>query len=136
MIGRRTFVTGLVAVAASPVLAGAGAAYKPGLVTRELAEGKTVLIDFYTDWCTTCRAQERIINALQAENPAYAEQISFIAVDWDQYSGSDLARSLNIPRRSTLVAIKGQTELGRLVADTRAASIKALLDTALNAAMS
>lgn len=132
---RRTFIaTSAAFFAAVPALAGVGKAYTPGLVNNQLAAGKTVFIDFYTDWCTTCRSQERTINALKAANPDYEANISFVAVDWDQYSRSKLAKRLNIPRRSTLVVLKGRKELGRIVAGTGRAEIKALMDTALTEA--
>ncbi len=132
---RRTFLTSAAALTlAGPALAGAGTAYKPGLVDKELAAGKTVFVDFYTDWCTTCRSQERTINALKAANPAYEENISFIAVDWDKYATSDLSKRLKIPRRSTLVVLRGNEELGRIVAGTSKAQIKELMDAALSAA--
>ena len=55
---RRTFLVSSAAlVLAGPALAANGQAYRKGLVDEELAAGKTVFIDFYTDWCTTCRAQ-------------------------------------------------------------------------------
>lgn len=109
------------------------AKYSPELLTAELKAGKTVFLDFNATWCSTCAAQSRAIDALRAENPAYAA-ISFINVDWDTWSGGDLVASLNIPRRSTLVVLKGDRELGRIVADTSKAKIRALLDTALAAA--
>ena len=61
---RRTCVISAAATAlAGPVLASTGKAYTPGLVQKELAAGKTVFVDFYTHWCTTCRSQECTINA-------------------------------------------------------------------------
>ncbi len=132
---RRTFLTSAAALAiAGPALAKTGAAYTPGLVRKELAAGKTVFVDFYTDWCTTCRSQERTIKALQGENAAYETNVSFVSVDWDIHSNSDLAKSLNIPRRSTLVVLQGDKELGRIVAGTSKSEIKALMDAALGAA--
>lgn len=110
--------------------------YAPGLVSERLAAGETVFVDFKASWCSTCAAQERVINALKAENPAYERAITFIDVDWDRYRNDALTVSLNIPRRSTLVVLKGDGELGRIVADTRKAAIKALMDTALAAATS
>lgn len=110
--------------------------YTPGLVTERLAAGDTVFLDFKADWCTTCRAQERVLEALKAANPAYEENVTFIDVDWDLHGNSELATSLNIPRRSTLVAIKGEQELGRIVAGTAQADIQALMDAALGAATS
>lgn len=107
--------------------------YTPGLVKERLAAGDTVFIDFKASWCTTCRAQERVIGALRAENAAYNDAITFINVDWDQYGQGDLAQELNIPRRSTLVVMKGEEELGRVVARTSRGDIQALMDLALTA---
>ncbi|MFW2545098.1 thioredoxin family protein [Primorskyibacter sp. 2E107] len=108
--------------------------YTPGLVDKHLKAGDTVFLDFKASWCSTCAAQERVLDALKAENPAYERKITFINVDWDTYSKDAMTISLNIPRRSTLVVLKGDQELGRVVAQTSTASIKALLDTALGAA--
>lgn len=132
---RRTFLTSAAAITlAGPAFAGIGKAYTPGLVQKELDAGKTVFVDFYADWCTTCRRQERVINALLSQNAAYEENISFVAVDWDKHARSDLSVRLNIPRRSTLVVLRGDEELGRIVAGTGESEIKALLDTALTSA--
>ena len=109
------------------------AVYSPELLVAELKAGKTVFLDFNATWCSTCAAQGRAIDALRAGNPAYGA-ISFINVDWDTWGGGDLVAELNIPRRSTLVVLKGEAELGRIVADTSKAAIKALMDTALAAA--
>lgn len=108
--------------------------YTPGLVGDRLSAGDTVFLDFRADWCTTCRAQERVIGALKDENPAYEDNVTFINVDWDQHGDSQLARDLNIPRRSTLVVLKGDQELGRIVAGTSRARIQGLMDVALGAA--
>ncbi|MEM9851569.1 MAG: thioredoxin family protein [Pseudomonadota bacterium] len=134
---RRAFLLSTAAVAAlvtTGAEAGVGTEYTPGLVDKELAAGKTVFLDFAADWCTTCRAQERTITALVNENPAYRDAITFVTVDWDQYRTDPLTQRLNIPRRSTLVVLKGDQELGRIVAGTGRAVIQGLMDTALSAA--
>ncbi len=133
---RRDFLALTAAVTVAMPLAARAATldYTPGLVEERLAAGDTVFLDFKASWCTTCAAQERVIGALKAENPDYEDKITFIDVDWDQYSGDDLTVFLNIPRRSTLVVLKGEDELGRIVAGTARDTIKALMDIALGAA--
>lgn len=108
--------------------------YKPGILTDYLRNGATIMLDFSATWCTTCAAQERVLNKLKAENPAYDQNITFIKVDWDTYGRSQFATRMRIPRRSTLVVLKGDDELARIVADTREDKIRALMDTALSAA--
>ena len=135
-MNRRFFLaaSGAALVLPLPALAADRVFYTPGLAETALESGKVVFLDFWTNWCSTCAAQDRVITDLRRSNPGYGEMITFITVDWDQYADSDLARNLDIPRRSTLVALKGETEIGRIVAGTAKADIKALMDAALAAA--
>jgi len=105
--------------------------YTPGLVSQRLAAGETVLLDFFAEWCSTCHVQERRMDELRDENPAYDAAMTFIRVDWDTYGRGDLAQSLHIPRRSTLVLLRGDAELGRIDAGTRRRDIRALMDLGL-----
>ena len=134
-MNRRTFLASTAAVTLLPL--GLQAAeptfYTPGLAEAAMDEGKIVLLDFWASWCSTCAAQERALTALKAENPAYEQKIAFFVVDWDEFGNDTLAKDLRIPRRSTLVLLKGREELGRIVAGTSKAEIKALLDQALAA---
>lgn len=128
---RHLLVTGL-ALAIFPTTSTAEiAAYLPGLAEQAMREGKRIVLIFGADWCSTCRRQERIINDLRAASPRYDAELTLIRVDWDAYGTGDLSRGLAVPRRSTLIALKGQTELARIVAGTGAAEIKALMDRAL-----
>ncbi|WP_422049327.1 thioredoxin family protein [Shimia sp.] len=131
---RRTFLTAAAASLLAPFAARAATDYTPGLVKQHLAKGDIVFLDFSATWCATCATQERVVNELIDENPAYGETITFIKVDWDTYRKAELTKSLKIPRRSTLVVLKGDQELGRIVAGTSKSQIKGLLDTALSAA--
>ncbi len=133
---RREFMIASAAGLVAPIALQASATrYAPGLVQAELAAGKTLFLDFTASWCSTCAAQARVIDALRADNPAYDEQILFVEIDWDIYGNKALSRALNIPRRSTLVVLKGDQELGRIVSGTRRRAIKALMDIALDAAL-
>lgn len=135
-MNRRFFLaaSGAALVLPLPALAADRVFYTPGLAETALEAGNVVFLDFWTNWCSTCAAQDRVITDLRRSNPGYDEMITFITVDWDQYADSDLARNLGIPRRSTLVALKGETEIGRIVAGTAKADIRALMDAALGAA--
>lgn len=138
---RRTFLAATLAAAAAPAMTLAGGMTTVDYsdadpITRALAAGKTVFVDYAADWCSTCKAQERAINALRSGNPAYDENIVFVRVDWDDFGSAPVTTERNIPRRSTLIVLKGDAELGRIVAGTGSDQIKGLLDTALAAATS
>jgi len=129
---RRSFLVLGAAMAILPLSANAEVIpYYPGLVDERLAAGETVLVDFWASWCSTRRAVSRVRDELKAANPEYEANITFIRVDWDVFADEALAQDLAIPRRSTLVVLKGDEEIGRIVAGTREAEIKALLDAAL-----
>jgi len=138
-MNRRDFLLVTAAVSTVAPLAARSAVpgfveYQPGLVDKLLAEGETVFLDFHATWCTTCRAQGRAMTEILADNPALAEHVTFVRVDWDQFRNDDLTTRLRIPRRSTLVALKGDEELGRIVAGTGRDEIRGLMETALAAA--
>jgi thiol-disulfide isomerase/thioredoxin len=133
---RRDFLALSAGLAVLPLGLRAGDAtlYTPGAAEAAMDAGKVVVLDFWASWCSTCAAQERVLAELKAENPTYEQNIAFFVVDWDEHGKGELSRSLKIPRRSTLVALKGRDELGRIVAGTAKADIKALLDAALASA--
>lgn len=127
---RRTLLGLIVTLAFAPafVFASEDIEYSPGIIKSELAAGNTVFVDYAADWCSTCKRQERVISQLRAENPKYDEKITFVRVDWDKFSSAAVTTERNIPRRSTLLVLKGDKELGRIVAGTNTQEIKALLD--------
>lgn len=138
-MNRRSFLTTAASAAFASLLlpatalAGGTLDYSPGLIQKHLADGKTVFVDYAASWCGTCARQERVINALRQANPAYDQALVFVRVDWDDYSRHDVTTSRKIPRRSTLIVLKGDQELGRVVAGTSEQQIKSLLDVGLQA---
>ncbi|WP_029416332.1 thioredoxin family protein [Brevundimonas bacteroides] len=124
---RRTLLA--LAVAAGTMIASASAAmaqhvsFTRAAFESAQAAGKPILVDIYAPWCPVCRAQEPILETLQAQ-PANAELIVF-RVDFD--SQRDVVRSFHAQRQSTLIAYNGTTETGRSVGDTNAASIARLV---------
>ncbi len=73
----------------------------------------------------------RVLAQLRESNPQYAKAITHMTVDWDAFGTHPVSTSRKIPRRSTLVLIKGGKEVARLVAETDEAKIKAMLDKAV-----
>ena len=132
---RRLFLAAGLSLALTP-LSGQAANfvyYTPGVIEAALAEGKTVFVDYSATWCGTCKRQERVINALRADDPSYDAGMTFVKVDLDTYKADDVTVFRGIPLRSTLIVLRGEDELGRVVAGTSKAQIKALMDAGLSA---
>ncbi|MBL4806399.1 MAG: thioredoxin family protein [Rhodobacteraceae bacterium] len=128
---RRTFIALATAISLTPMAALADEGwitYQPGVIAELLANGDTVFVDYSATWCSTCKAQGRTIDALRDDNPDFSAAMQFVRVDWDTYGREDVTTSRNIPRRSTLIVLRGDAELGRIVAGTRRADIQALLE--------
>lgn len=136
-MNRRHFLTCAAVAACTSSLVLAGGAntidYTPGLIKEKLAAGETLFVDFAADWCSTCKRQERVLSELRAANPEFDAHITFVRVDWDDYGSAEVATSRNIPRRSTLLILKGDEELGRVVAGTSKGQIEELLRLGLPA---
>lgn len=129
---RRSFLTTATAFTLLPLAAQASFVdYAPGMIDAALKDGKTVFVDYSATWCSTCKRQERVIAELMDANPAYAASMTFVKVDWDTFSKHEVTTSRGIPRRSTLLVLKGDQELGRIVAGTATGEIKKLMDKGL-----
>lgn len=128
---RHLLATGLALAVFPTTVAAEIQAYTPGLAEQAMREGKLIVLIFGADWCSTCRRQERIVNDLRAASPRYDAELTIIRVDWDAYGTGELSRALAVPRRSTLIALNGDKELARIIAGTREAEIRQLMDRAL-----
>ena len=134
----KKFVSGTLAfmlfLSALPMVAQAGpgfVTYQPGTVKAAIAKGKTTLLFYKSTYWGTCARQNRVLKKLRASYPEYNKSITFVLIDWDTYKTHDVTTSRSIPRRSTMVLIKGGKEVKRLVAETSEQKIKALLDSAV-----
>jgi thioredoxin 1 len=105
--------------------------YSAEAVTAELAEGKTVVLDFSASWCPSCQAQGRTIALLRDENPGYADKMAFFVVDWDTYKDSDLAKQYGIIRRGSLVLLKGDRVVAQTDTHSTKEALKAMFDQAI-----
>lgn len=130
---RRHFIIAAAVTTLTPFTAAAEGfvEYTPGLIEDALGDGKTVFVDYSATWCGTCKRQERVINALRASEPAYDNAMMFVKVDWDTYKNHDVTVFRSIPRRSTLLVLRGEDELGRVVAGTSEEQLQDLMNTGL-----
>jgi thioredoxin 1 len=130
---RRTLIalTGSLAVTLPLPAWAAPQPYVPGLAEEAMERDERIVLMFSAGWCSTCRRQERIIDALRAADPRIDRDLTVIRVDWDEHGAGELSRRFNVPRRSTLIALRGDAELDRIVAGTSEAAIRALFERAL-----
>lgn len=133
MIDRRSLLRISAAAALTTVL-GASASFAAERVPFDrdafdaaVAGGGPVLVDVFAPWCTTCRAQGRVLDGLFGEPRFSAFQV--FVVDYD--TEKEIMRSFGVQQRSTLIAFSGGAEVGRVIADTRPETISALLESAL-----
>lgn len=91
------------------------------------AAGKPIVVHIYAPWCPTCRAQEPVLQKLEAD-PKYSGLTNF-RVDFD--SQKDAVRALKATNQSTIIVYKGAKEVGRSVGETGEAAISTLLSKAL-----
>ncbi|HSY27626.1 MAG TPA: thioredoxin family protein [Burkholderiaceae bacterium] len=92
-----------------------------------IAQGKPVIVDFYADWCPTCKAQKPVVEDVM-HNPKLQGVTLFLA-NYDQEIA--LKKSLHVTQQSTFVVFKGGKEVTRSTGQTGKADISALFDQAL-----
>lgn len=101
--------------------------YSQPAFNKLVGEGKPVLVEVYADWCSTCRAQASITDALLREKPYRG--IHSLRIDYDKQK--DALGTLRVPMQSTLILFKGGKEVGRSLGDTSRESIENLLRKAI-----
>ena len=74
-----------------------------------LNSDKTVIIDFYADWCTPCKVLSPIVKEVANEN----ENIKVVKINIDEVQ--DIANQYSIMSIPTLVVIKNGEEVNRSV---------------------
>ena len=100
-------------------------------VKAAMTDGRTVFVNWKSKWCGTCNIQTKVLDAILNDDPSIAERVLFVTLDWDEYGDDAFTKELNIPRRSTFVLLKGNEEIGRLVAETKRSKIENLIRMAL-----
>jgi thioredoxin 1 len=90
--------------------------------------GKPVVLDISAPWCPTCKAQKPIIDSLMKQ-PAYKD-VTLLTIDFD--SAKPTLQTFKVTTQSTLVAFKGEKEVGRSVGDTTPAGLEGLVKKTVN----
>ncbi|HJD22710.1 MAG TPA: thioredoxin [Firmicutes bacterium] len=83
---------------------------------------KTVLLDFYADWCGPCRMVSPLVDEIAEENPQYL--VGKVNVD----SEPELAQAFGVASIPTLVVMKNGKVVNRLVGARPKAQILAMLE--------
>ncbi len=114
------------ALLSQSVLAGE-AAYDKAQFEKLIAEGKPFVVDFFADWCPTCKTQKPLVQALIAD-PKF-QQITILVADFDKEK--ELKKALRVSQQSTFVVFKGGKEVGRSTGQTKKDDIAATFAKAL-----
>ena len=117
----------LLALAAlSAAWAGPQENYSPQRFQQLASQGKPMLVAIHASWCPTCKAQKPILHELMGR-PEYKD-VTELIVDFDQ--DKPAVKRFGASMQSTLIAFKGDKEVGRSVGDTSKAGLEALVKKA------
>ena len=112
---------------ALPLLASAltVAPYSAQALAEAQKAGQPVAVHFHASWCPTCRAQDKVFDALKAD-PSL--KVTLMEVDYDTEKA--LERQLKVTAQSTLIVLHGATERSRSTGETDPARLKRILQSA------
>lgn len=88
--------------------------------------GKPVAVHFHAEWCSTCKTQEKALNALKAEKGL---DITVLIANYDEEK--DLKKQYKVRSQSVLIVFKGEQEKARLAGDTDIEKIRTALQAGL-----
>lgn len=118
---------GVVLAAISAVVSAGEMPFNQKVFDELRAAGKPVVVHVHAQWCGTCKVQARVVTPLLSD-PEFKD-LTLLRADFDKEKA--LLKTLKVANRSTFVAFKGNTEVGRSTGETNKERIAALLRKAL-----
>ena len=100
--------------------------YTPAALAAAQKAGEPLVLHFHASWCPTCRAQDKVFDALKAD-PSL--KVTLMEVDYDKEKA--LEKQMKVTAQSTLIVLHGATERGRSTGETDPARLKSTLQSAL-----
>ena len=100
--------------------------YTPAALAAAQKAGEPLVLHFHANWCPTCRAQDKVFDALKAD-PSL--KVTLMEVDYDQEKAFE--KQMKVTAQSTLVVFHGATERSRSTGETDPARLKSLLQSAI-----
>ena len=97
--------------------------YSPQAFAAAQASGDPVVVDVYAPWCPTCRAQAPILDELRQDDRL--ANATFIKVNFDKNKA--FLRAHRIPRQSTILVFRGETEVARSIAETNRTRLRGVV---------
>lgn len=126
MISRRSIILSSLLTVFAPFPAYARTSFSDAAFKSASKLGRPILIEFHADWCPTCRAQEKVINALVDQSDYSKVLVLRVLFDSEQ----DLLKRFGVRRQSTLILFKNGEEVARAVGITSSQAIANLLKKA------
>lgn len=87
-----------------------------------------ILLHFHADWCPTCIKQEKVLQSLVAD--PILKDVALFKVDYDH--SDTLKKTFKINTQSTMVALNGGVESGRMVGKTSETDVRAFLQSSFS----
>ena len=88
-----------------------------------LGEGKTLVVDFYADWCGPCRMLAPVLDGIAGE---MAGRATFVKVDVD--ANGDAAQRYGVMSIPNVVVFKDGVPVGNSLGYVPAPTLKAFLE--------
>ncbi len=100
-------------------------AYSPQAFATLQAANEPVALHFHADWCSTCKAQEKIFKGWKGDASVPG---TLLVVNYDEERA--LRREMKVRMQSTVVSFKGGQEKARVAGDTDPQVLRGVLEAA------